>query len=63
MYHGIYVGKDKRLHNQNSLLQDCKEDDECYLAQFDAMHLKESHGWHKLPKKDFASIINLSEHE
>ena len=58
MKHGMYSvdGPDERLWCKSALLQDDPDNKENYLAQFDAMHLFESHGWHSVCKKHFVNV-------
>lgn len=56
MLTGIYIETGTELYNQRALLRDDPDTEDCYLAQFDALFLRESHGWHRFPKKHFVNI-------
>jgi hypothetical protein len=50
MIRGFYKGIKRRLIGKTALL---RVSGEGYLAQFDSLNLKESHGWYYFPKDDF----------
>ena len=54
--HGLYTGPDKRLFNKGALLMQDPNESDNYVAQFDALHLHESHGWHPFPKSMFVNL-------
>lgn len=58
---GIYHedGPDDRLRFKSTLLQQDPEKKGSYIAQFDALYLPESHGWHSFPKDLFVNVEEL----
>jgi len=62
MMHGIYshdIGNDERLYYKGALLLPHPGDESKLLAQFDALHLPEAHGWHEFPAKYFVNVRKL----
>lgn len=59
---GIYHedGPDERLRFQGALLMEDPDNHDNYLAQFNALHLKESHYWWPFPKKLFVNVTPLN---
>lgn len=58
MMHGIYSEREPRkdLWFKGALLRQHPIDPDKFIAQFDPLHLREAHGWHEFPKKDFVNI-------
>ena len=63
MLHGVYIedGPDSMLRLKGALLRQDPDTTDGYLAQFDALYLFESHGWHKFPKKLFVNVTQQGE--
>lgn len=61
MLTGIYHedGPRKDLRFKRTLLMEDKDNKDNYLAQFDDMHLPESHGWHTFNKKLFINVVPI----
>ena len=62
-YTGIYSenGKVDYLRFKSALLRDNPENPSTCFAQFDALYLKESHGWWLFDKSDFVNIRKIGE--
>ena len=58
MLRGTYsgVGNDARLRFKEALLRMDPDDPDNYLAQFDALYLPESRGWHAFPRDFFVNV-------
>ncbi len=53
----------EHLRFKSALLQPDPLKADNYLAQFDALHLPESHGWHSFPKSCFVNVTDLEDIE
>jgi hypothetical protein len=58
MMHGIYRedGPEKELRFKGALLRQHPDKPDYFLAQFDALWLPVSHGWHAYPKNVFVNL-------
>jgi hypothetical protein len=54
----IYDGDNNRLRFHGCLIRPSTVPTKV-LAQFDALHLTESHGWHEFDREDFANVVSL----
>ena len=54
-------GPVKHLQNQRALIRVDPIADSHYLAQFDSLHLTESHGWVSIQKTDFITMGDINE--
>jgi hypothetical protein len=61
MWHGIYIGTNCELYNKGALIMEWDSKGRKCMAQFDAIRLKESHGWHEFDKDDFINVRKLGE--
>ena len=61
MLHGVYHedGPRKDLRFKGALLREDPDNANNYLAQFDTLWLKESHGWWSFPKNNFVNLYPL----
>jgi hypothetical protein len=56
-YHESGPRKDLRL--KNALVRPHPDKPDYVLAQFDALYLRESHGWHEFPASSFVNLRTL----
>ena len=58
MITGMYRGRGdvEHLRFMTALLQQDPDNENRYLAQFDAKYLSEAYGWKSFPKSDFTHV-------